>query len=174
MKRRIPGAGRQAPPRSALRAPCWGGQAAWLSGAFRQSGDALEGHLAAHLPLFSLSPCMGLSSDVSPPCRLHFAPPSPVPPHRPLLFRVHDNGGYGALIRRTGTKGRLENCEIWKNYLGGIVIDLGADPLMSSCRCAHPWAPLMRIGRVGYFPPSIFKDRSGTLEVVACPRGCAV
>ena len=60
------------------------------------------------------------------------APPHPLPHPLPRLYpSVHDGRHYGVNI--TGTRGRLEGCDIARNGLGGVNIT-GADPLLVDCK----------------------------------------
>ena len=72
-------------------------------------------------------------------CTLTFGrcPPSPSPPPPPpydAVCSIYDEHGPGAIFTGAGTKGHLLGCEIWGNEEAGVLVNEGANPLISSCK----------------------------------------
>ena len=43
------------------------------------------------------------------------------------------------IVWDSGTKGRLERCELWGNAKGGVVVQSGGDPTLAACTLRdHP------------------------------------
>ena len=50
------------------------------------------------------------------------------------LRRIFEGKNAGVMFSNVGTKGRLEECEIWGNESVGVAFQDGADPLVSRCK----------------------------------------
>ena len=48
--------------------------------------------------------------------------------------RVHDGQFYGVVFADTGTRGRLEGCDVARNKGHGVYITGGADPSLADCK----------------------------------------
>ena len=66
-----------------------------------------------------------------------FLPPPlpPLPPScpAPRHLSIHDGAGSGLAITGAGTKGRLEDCEVWGNSICGLYVMEEGDPTLARC-----------------------------------------
>ena len=62
---------------------------------------------------------------------------SPSPPPRAAARSIYGGKEGGLSIFGAGTRGRLENCNVWGNEKFGVKIALEADPLLQACRCFY-------------------------------------
>ena len=58
--------------------------------------------------------------------------PFPTPPYR--RRSIHDGSGPGVSIAGNGTRGRLEGCDLVRNWKASLHIREGADPTVVACR----------------------------------------
>ena len=61
-------------------------------------------------------------------------PIPPAPPPYDAVCSIYDEHGPGAIFTGAGTKGHLLGCEIWGNEEAGVLVNEGANPLISSCK----------------------------------------
>ena len=66
-----------------------------------------------------------------PPSSCPSLPSPPCPPRHRL--RIHDGNGAGLVISGVGTKGRLEDCEVWGNSICGLYVMEEGDPTLARC-----------------------------------------
>ena len=62
--------------------------------------------------------------------------PLPILDLRPLCRRIHDGHEAGVSFLGSGTSGRIERCNIYKNKGAGVWIEGGATPVLMACRCS--------------------------------------
>ena len=67
-------------------------------------------------------------------------PPAPAgstargPPPGAYIPTVHDGKFAGVVFIGAGTKGRMENCDVFDNEKGGVAVSGGAAPLVVACK----------------------------------------
>ena len=89
--------------------------------------------------------------------------------------RIHDSKGKGVTVTGRGTKGRLESCDIARNYSHGVIASWGAEPTLVGCNVHdHPGSQGVSIrssacGMVTMGPGNVFARNVGG-DVVGLTR----